>query len=207
MSASNKKNAWPEVEYSQTQLGGTTQQGNFIPGGLDLTTPSLRLLPGVLRDTLNFECAQQGGYARIEGYERFDGRPLSSAATFQIVQIRYVISDFNGDFNNDFGRWLSADFEEPDFTDDFETETFTNGFVTVPEVGDIVTQDVTGATGEVIAVVEVPQPYIVITHVTGMFDDVNRLFIPGPLFVGYPTPVTVSLTQRQYAIYQAMAAD
>ena len=64
-----------------------TQQGVSYPGGLDLTTPTLRLQPGSLRDVLNFECAQFGGYARADGYERVDGQAAPSAATFQIIQL------------------------------------------------------------------------------------------------------------------------
>ena len=207
MSASTRKNAWPEVKYSQTQLGGVAQQGQFMPGGLDLITPSLRLLPGVLRDTLNFECAQQGGYARIEGYERFDGRQSPSSATFSIIQIRQVTSDFNTDFNSDFGRFQGDNFVETDFDDDFEVNMFNSGFVYLPSVGDIVTQGVTGATGRVVAVVEVPVPYIVITQVTGVFNETDPLYVAGPIFIGYPTPVTISLTLRQIAIYTALAAD
>lgn len=78
----------PKVLYSQTNLGGgVTPSGQSYPGGLDLTTPSLRLNPGILRDGLNFECSQSGGYARIEGYERFDGRAAPSDATFHIIQV------------------------------------------------------------------------------------------------------------------------
>lgn len=79
---------FPPVKYTQTSLGGgTTTQGQAFPGGLDLTTPSLRLAPGALRDCLNFECAQFGGYTRIVGYERVDGRASPSAAVFVIVQV------------------------------------------------------------------------------------------------------------------------
>lgn len=80
--------SWPRVLYQQTTLGGgVTQLGASYPGGLDLTTPSLRLQPGALRDCLNFECAQSGGYARVKGYERLDGRAKPSAATYTIIQL------------------------------------------------------------------------------------------------------------------------
>lgn len=78
----------PRVSYSVTKLGGgQTQTGVSYPGGLDLTTPSLALQPGALRDVLNYECSQSGGYARIQGYERFSGQPAPNAAIFQIVQV------------------------------------------------------------------------------------------------------------------------
>jgi hypothetical protein len=47
-------------------------------GGLDLVTPLLKLPPGVLRDSLNYEVSITGGYTRIAGYERFDGRAAPS---------------------------------------------------------------------------------------------------------------------------------
>lgn len=77
----------PPVKYSLTRLGGgVTSQGVAFPGGLDLTTPSLALQPGAVRAGLNFECSQSGGYSRIQGYERFDGRPAPSSATYQLIQ-------------------------------------------------------------------------------------------------------------------------
>lgn len=78
----------PPVRYNQVNLGGgITNNGVSFPGGYDLVTPSLRLQPGALRDVLNFECAQSGGYSRIVGYERYDGRAAPSAAGYQIVQV------------------------------------------------------------------------------------------------------------------------
>jgi hypothetical protein len=65
------------VNYSQMKLRG----------GLDLVTPTLDLPSGFLRSCENFEVSETGGYRRIDGYERFDGRPKPSDATFTIVQI------------------------------------------------------------------------------------------------------------------------
>lgn len=80
--------AMPEVRYSVTRLGGgVTQSGASYPGGLDQTTPSLSLQPGALRDCMNFEVSQAGGYGRIKGYERFDGRASPSDASYVIVQV------------------------------------------------------------------------------------------------------------------------
>lgn len=82
------KQQWAEVKYAETRLGGgVTPAGIAYPGGFDQTTPSLALQPGALRDVLNFECSQSGGYGRIAGYERVDGRASPSAATYQIVQL------------------------------------------------------------------------------------------------------------------------
>lgn len=78
----------PRVSYSETRLGGgVTPNGVSFPGGFDQTTPSLALQPGALRDVVNFECSQAGGYGRIAGYERFDGRPSPSNGVYTIVQV------------------------------------------------------------------------------------------------------------------------
>ena len=58
-----------------------------LAGGLDLVTPTLSLPPGVARDALNFEASITGGYSRIAGYERFDGRPNPSDARYNILSV------------------------------------------------------------------------------------------------------------------------
>lgn len=62
---------------------------DYVPmqGGWDQITPTLRLKPGVLRDVQNFEVAPTGGYARIGGYERFDGQAKPSDASYGLVQL------------------------------------------------------------------------------------------------------------------------
>lgn len=58
-----------------------TQYFPFI-GGLDVVTPALSINPGAALTMVNFEPWYNGGYRRIDGFERFDGRPKPSAATF-----------------------------------------------------------------------------------------------------------------------------
>lgn len=65
----------PPVQYDVISLAG----------GLDQVTPILSLRPGVARRAANFECAITGGYTRIAGYERFDGRPNPSDANYSIL--------------------------------------------------------------------------------------------------------------------------
>lgn len=77
----------PDVKRSQTRLGASSSQGVTYPGGLDQTTPTLALQPGALRDALNFEVPLTGGYGRIAGYERFDGRASPSDAAYILVQL------------------------------------------------------------------------------------------------------------------------
>lgn len=54
-----------------------------LEGGLDVVTPPLSVKPGVALTMVNYEPWYQGGYRRIPGYERFDGRPKPSDATFE----------------------------------------------------------------------------------------------------------------------------
>lgn len=58
-------------------------------GGWDLMSPTFELTPGYLRDIQNFEVSavKGGGYTRIAGYERFDGRPSPSDGTYTLLQI------------------------------------------------------------------------------------------------------------------------
>ena len=199
MARASQQRAVVKVQYTQTQLGaGTNAQGVTYPGGLDLVTPSLRLQPGALTDSLNFECAQFGGYTRVDGYERVDGRASPSAATYLVVQLA--------------------------------------SFVNLPTVGQVVTQAVSGATGTIVAVVTgagtvsdnlttrtgewvlsdggpivvvtLPSsPYIVLTMVSGIFDEAHTLTTPGPITVGTAAPRTISIDARTDAIYTAAAAD
>lgn len=65
----------PKVNYDLIKL----------VGGLDQVTPTLSLPPGFARRAANFECSITGGYTRIAGYERFDGRPNPSDAIYNIL--------------------------------------------------------------------------------------------------------------------------
>ncbi len=60
------------VEYGYFALKGT----------IDQATPALTLQPGSAIEAVNFEPGISGGFKRISGYERFDGRERPSDATF-----------------------------------------------------------------------------------------------------------------------------
>lgn len=64
-----------QVQYDLIQL----------KGGLDQVTPTLSLAPGVVRRAVNFEASITGGYTRIAGYERFDGRAYPADAVYTIL--------------------------------------------------------------------------------------------------------------------------
>jgi hypothetical protein len=70
----------PRVQYDLVRL----------QGGLDLLTPTLSLAPGYVRDAKNFEVSVNGGYTRIAGYERFDGRASPTAASYGILTLDAV---------------------------------------------------------------------------------------------------------------------
>jgi hypothetical protein len=165
------KQQWPQVKYTQTQLGhGTNPQGQTFPGGLDLTTPPLRLPPGALHDVLNFEVAQFGGYTRIAGYERTDGHPSPSTASYTIVQ---VITG-GGVLGDPVGFTQPADFDS-DFGPDFESASKT--ISGRPSIGQVVSQPATGSSGLIAAVVPSPVPYLVLTQVAGQFDETSQLLL------------------------------
>ena len=67
-----------------------------LVGGLDQVTPTLSLPPGVARRAANFECSINGGYSRIGGYDRFDGRPAPSSALYTLVNVTFTGSVTDG---------------------------------------------------------------------------------------------------------------
>jgi len=77
----------PRVQYDLIRL----------QGGLDLLTPTLFMPPGAARDAKNFEVSINGGYTRIAGYERFDGRPAPSAAPYGVLTLSSLANVAIGD--------------------------------------------------------------------------------------------------------------
>ena len=55
-------------------------------GGLDLVTPVLSLSAGSCLDAMNYEPDLFGGYRRIDGYERYSGKPSPSAAVYSYMR-------------------------------------------------------------------------------------------------------------------------
>jgi hypothetical protein len=64
-------------------------QTTYYPmrGGLDLVTPAIAMDPGKVLDAQNYEPAPVGGYRRINGYERFDGRTSPTSASYWLMTI------------------------------------------------------------------------------------------------------------------------
>lgn len=73
-----------------------TQFFEFI-GGLDLVTPPIRMSNGSLRSGSNVEIGINGGYTRIAGYERFDGRAKPSDAVYHTLSATITGSYSTGD--------------------------------------------------------------------------------------------------------------
>lgn len=58
-----------------------------LKGGLDLASTILNINPGAALALVNFEPELEGGYRRINGYERVDGRAAPSNAVYYTVQV------------------------------------------------------------------------------------------------------------------------
>jgi hypothetical protein len=73
----------------QLRIPATTTDFDPIEfrGGLDLVSPISQLKSGRCRDALNHEQSIDGGYTRIPGYERYDGHPSPSDATYNTITI------------------------------------------------------------------------------------------------------------------------
>ena len=56
-------------------------------GGLNLLDTPLKIQPGELLGVKNYEPGIRDGYARVDGYERFDGRTKPSAAPFTYMDM------------------------------------------------------------------------------------------------------------------------
>lgn len=62
-----------------------------LKGGLDQVTPTLSTPAGMIKDGINFEVSVTGGYSRLTGYERTDGRPAPSDAIYRLYQVSAFI--------------------------------------------------------------------------------------------------------------------
>lgn len=84
---------------TQLRLQASSTRYDYIPltGGLDLLTPTLQLKAGYVRDALNWEVSVNGGYTRIVGYERFDGRTAPSIAVYNTLTCNITLPVVPGD--------------------------------------------------------------------------------------------------------------
>lgn len=56
-----------------------------LSGGEDLVSPALSINPGALTFSENYEPGLVYGYRRVDGFERADGRPVPSDATYVVI--------------------------------------------------------------------------------------------------------------------------
>ncbi|GAA0586747.1 hypothetical protein ACFQH5_20200 [Halomonas salifodinae] len=65
------------------------KQADIVPlhGGIDQASTVLNIKPGSALDLINFEPELEGGYRRIAGYERVDGRAAPSDALYYTVEV------------------------------------------------------------------------------------------------------------------------
>jgi len=68
-----------------------------MKGGMDLLTPAIQLNPGKVFDSQNYAPEISGGYRRLDGYERFDGRTSPTSATYWAMTITQTATINNGD--------------------------------------------------------------------------------------------------------------
>ena len=59
-----------------------------MEGGLNLTDPALNLRAGECLAGINHEPTIPRGYRRVEGFERFDGQPKPSEATYWLIEFK-----------------------------------------------------------------------------------------------------------------------
>ena len=72
---------------SRSSLPASTMRAKYFPmeGGENLTDPALSQRPGNLLFGKNYEVYPEGGYRRIDGFERYDGRAKPSEAVYSIL--------------------------------------------------------------------------------------------------------------------------
>ena len=72
----------------RARISGSTVQAKYFPfeGGEILSDPALSQSPGSLLYGKNYEVYPEGGYRRIDGYERFDGKTKPSESLYWILE-------------------------------------------------------------------------------------------------------------------------
>jgi len=73
--------------------GRNTVSYYSLVGGLDQVTPPLSIDEGRVLDSINYEQYTEGGYKRVDGYERFDGLPAPSEAEYYILDFETGINE------------------------------------------------------------------------------------------------------------------
>jgi hypothetical protein len=74
------------LTVSNAKMAQVRVEATALGGGLDVQATALFTKPGTLRIAYNYESAIGGGYERIGGIERFDGRLQPNLATYAYLQ-------------------------------------------------------------------------------------------------------------------------
>lgn len=56
-----------------------------LKGGLNLVDAAIAIPEGMVLGATNYELLSRDGYRRVDGYERYDGQPKPSAASYWIL--------------------------------------------------------------------------------------------------------------------------
>jgi hypothetical protein len=75
----------------------TKQEYTRFWGGIDQTSSAIAIPPGACVTATNYEPGIIGGYRRIDGFERYSGKPSPSAATYQYCTVTLNESVAAGD--------------------------------------------------------------------------------------------------------------
>lgn len=67
-----------------------------LVGGTNTEAPQIALKPGMVTESLNFEPAVAGGYRRMAGCERHDGRPSPSDALYWVLPVEFRLGVMAG---------------------------------------------------------------------------------------------------------------
>lgn len=138
-------------------------------GGLNLVDPAMSINPGQLLVGINYEAATRGGYRRVDGYERYDGRSSPTDAT-------YVRLNFDAGQNAPSTGSCSGSSTRPGACL-VNGDTWTNG--------DTITGGTSAATGILLKVTVTSGSWagndaageLVLTNVSGTFQDNETLSV------------------------------
>ncbi len=80
------------MKVSDVRIPATQTSAYILKGGLDQQTPAMAVDAGKVIDAQNYAPDIAGGYRRIDGYERFDGRAAPSGASYWVLSAALTTS-------------------------------------------------------------------------------------------------------------------
>lgn len=122
-------------------MPATQTQYFAFGGGLDVVTPALSVKPGRALNMVNFEPWFNGGYRRIDGFERFDGRPRPSEQAFvgfDVTSVEDVVigATITGAISGATGKVIGVNEDDGTFgVDSLAVTKVTGTFVIDEDIG------------------------------------------------------------------------